>query len=99
MRVGIKGRCVDSVSLRILPIRDYLPDFRRRNHFPASIRGFVYGAQRGGVHRHAGLFAVAGRGIGLGVAERSPDMEVNAPGVDEGLRSELSKQGVFTTTL
>ena len=26
-------------------------------------------------------------------------MEVNGPGMDEGLRSELSKQGIFTTTL
>lgn len=34
----------------------------------------------------------------MGLAERCADVEVS-PGMDEGLRSELSKQGVFTTTL
>src|SRR5207245_11543762 len=54
---------------------------------------------RRGVCGHDDFPAPARRGSGVGLEKRSANLEVNSPGMDEGLRSELSKQGIFTTTL
>src|ERR1039458_6341862 len=124
MRPGIQRRRLDFLSVRVLPLRDHFPGVRRGDNFSAAVRRFLHPASGGSISGHAGFSPAPGGRIGLGVAERSADVEIksrtgqwsdgimtnsstlqpsNPPtlhsAVDEGLRSELQKQGVYTTTL
>src|SRR6266851_5398460 len=100
MRVGIQGRRLGAVQIGILFVRDHFSDLRCRDDFPAAVCGGVHGTAVWRVSGDAGVFAVAGGGAGLGVAEGRSDVAMKLePAMDEGLRNELSKQGIFTTKL
>src|SRR5690349_2563243 len=91
---GVERGRLDSFQGRILPVCHHLSDFRCRNDFFAAVCGCVYPFERRGFHGDVGFLVFISRGFGLGLAERGVGLEM----IDTGLRSELRKQGVFTTS-
>src|SRR6185503_10981373 len=77
----------------------HFSDFRCRGAVPRAVRSGVSETSARRIHRDARVYSTARRGPRLGVDERSADVEISTPGIDEGLRSELNKQGIFTVKL
>src|SRR5829696_1750037 len=103
MRPRIARVSGDSVQVRVLSVRDYFPDLRCRGAVPRPVRGGISETSARRIHRDARVYCAARRRAGVGVDERSADVEISTPvplpGIDEGLRSELNKQGIFTIKL
>src|SRR5437867_12835648 len=90
MRLGIKGRCLGAVQIGVLPICYYLSYFRRGNDLPASLRGRFYRLKQRRLCRNGDFSAVAGRRVGLGLAKRSVDVEVNKKERSNGAMEDWS---------
>src|SRR3982074_3259633 len=106
MRYRIDRRCPGAIPIAVLSLLHHLPDFRRESGVSGAVRGGVYGTAVRRVHRDPGFSAAAPRGTRLGVEQRLFRLGADAEScamttsnqIDEGLRSELQKRGVWVTS-
>src|SRR5919106_2000046 len=96
----IVRRSADPVPIAVLSLLHHLSDLRRGIDLPYPIRGRFYGLALWRFCRDFGFpSAVTGR-AGLGLGQRVFKLgKVMDPQMDEGLRSELQKQGIWVTSM
>src|SRR5689334_6947607 len=100
MRRGVIRRSADSVPLAVLSLRDHLFDLRRGGDLSRAVRGRIHRAASRRVHRDPRLPPPAHRRTRLGLGQRLFKLgAMSEVAVDEGLRSELQKQGIWVTSL
>src|ERR1041385_3245651 len=105
MRCGIARARPGAVSIAVLSLLHHFSDLRRRSDFPGAVRGRVHRAALRRVHRDPGFSSAPARRARLGLEQRlfrlGADTENRAMSdkqIDEGLRSELQKRGVWVTS-
>src|SRR3954467_12990219 len=103
MRDGVDRRIADPVPVAVLPLLHHFSDLRRGSDFPGAVRGGVHWPALRRVHRDPCVSAFAFGRTCLGVEQRLPGLGANqedgmSEGIDEGLRSELQKRGVWVTS-
>src|SRR6202047_3047487 len=98
MRGGIDRRRTNPVPIAVLSLRDHFFDFRRGSNFSGAICGRIHRFAGRRLHRHPGFFAAADRRTGLGLEQRLFKLGEMSE-IDEGLRSELQRQGVWVTSV
>src|SRR5437764_9116397 len=105
MRRGIARPRAGAVPIAVLSLLHHFSDLRRRGDFPGAVRGRVHWIAVRSVHRDPRFSAPAARGPRLGLEQRlfrlGADTETRAMSenqIDEGLRSELQKRGVWVTS-
>src|SRR3954467_14930393 len=105
MRCGIPRSGAGPVSIAVLSLLHHLPDLRRRSDFPCPVCGRVYRPAVWRVHRDPYFPAPPARRPRLGLEQRLFRLGANSENrimsdnqIDEGLRSELQKRGVWVTS-
>src|SRR3954470_9471219 len=105
MRHGIARTGAGAVPIAVLPLLHHLPDLRRGGGLPGAVRGRVHRSAVRGVHRDPRFSAVVARRTRLGLEQRlfrlgadSENRIMSDNQIDEGLRSELQKRGVWVTS-
>src|SRR6267378_1613697 len=104
MRSGINWGITGPVPVAVLSLLHHFPDLRRRGGLSGPVRGRFHGLAGRRLHRAPRFPLVAPRGTGLGLEQRlfrlGADTERSAMSnqIDEGLRSELQKRGVWVTS-
>src|SRR3954466_14127024 len=103
MRDGIDRRIADPIPIAILSLLHHFPDLRRGSNFPGAVRSGVHGAAVRRLRCNPRFSAASFGRAGLGVEQRVPGLGANqkgrmSEGIDEGLRSELQKRGVWVTS-
>src|SRR5690606_6971137 len=104
VRTAAERRRADSVQGALLPLRDFLPDLRRRSVVPASVRGRVHRSLRRRTRYVARVHPAARRRPRLGLAPRLSRMEMSdaAPQsspLSDVERDELRRHGILLTSL
>src|ERR1043166_7906056 len=105
MRDRIARPGAGAVPIAVLFVLHHFPDLRRGSDFPGAVRGRVHRAAVRRVRRDPRFSVVVARRPGLGLEQRlfrlGADTETRAMSdnqIDEGLRSELQKRGVWVTS-
>src|SRR4051812_13545259 len=104
MRNGVDRRIADPVPIAVLSLLHHFSDLRRGGGLLGAVRGRVQWAAVRRVHRDSCVPASAFGGTRLGLEQRlfrlGADQKNNgmSEGIDEGLRSELQKRGVWVTS-
>src|SRR2546423_7921697 len=105
MRDGITWAGAGAVSIAVLSLLHHFPDLRRRGDFPGAVCGRVYGPALRRVPRDSRVSATPARRTCLGLEQRlfrlgadTANRAMSENQIDEGLRSELQKRGVWVTS-
>src|SRR6476619_5900179 len=103
MRNRIDRRIADPVPIAVLSLLHHFPDLRRGGDLPGPVRGRIHGTALRRIHRDPCFPAFAFGRTRLGVEQGLPGLGTNqkdgmSEGIDEGLRSELQKRGVWVTS-
>src|SRR5260370_34471984 len=98
MRSRSQGGCVDTAGRLLLSVRHRFPDLRCGGDFPAAVCRSLLRPFAGGMPGHAGFPAVVGGGLSLCLPKRRVDLELNEVSMDQDLKTELSKHGIFATS-
>src|SRR5437764_492747 len=100
MRRRIIGRSADSISFSILSLRDHFFNLRRGGGVSRAVCRSVQRFTTRRVHRHPRFFAAVDRRTDLGVGQRLSKLgTMNERQIDEGLRAELQRQGIWVTSM
>src|SRR5215210_353558 len=103
MRGRIAGRSPGPVPVPILSLLHHFPDLRCGGDFSGAICGGVHWVVGRGVHCDPGFSAASPGRTRLGLEQRLSRLGSNqkdgmSEGIDEGLRNELQKRGVWVTS-
>src|SRR6478672_9608804 len=105
MRDRIDRRIADPVSIAVLSLLHHFSDLRRRSDFSGAVRGRLHRFALRRVRRDSHFSPPAFGRTRLGLEQRlfrlGADQETRAMSenqIDEGLRSELQKRGVWVTS-
>src|SRR5258708_2624925 len=106
MRRRFDRRLVDPVQSALLSLRAFVSDFRCRSPFPAAVCRRVHRIEYRRIGRNACFCPASGGRSRLGLAPRTPRMEMtmsdvppSAPAITEAERDELRRHGILLTSL
>src|SRR3954467_10739733 len=105
MRHGIARPGPGPVPIAVLSLLHHLSDLRRGSDFPGAVRGRVHRIAVRCIRRDSRFPAVVARRPRLGLEQRlfrlgasTENRAMSENQIDEGLRSELQKRGVWVTS-
>src|SRR2546423_10813173 len=105
MRDGIARTGAGAVPISVLSLLHHFSDLRRGSDFPGAVRGRLYRPALWRVHRDPRFSPPPARRTCLGLEQRLFRLGADAKPrgmsesqIDEGLRSELQKRGVWVTS-